>query len=119
MQTTDERVNAVCRRVKELEQRNKAFGKRIISLSSIAAGLFIIVTLGLAMPNMMMKIDTAEQMKLIGIAGIFSDGAAAGYILIALVAFVLGVCVTLLCISLNKKNGEAATRSSKGDNSNG
>ena len=39
-------------------------------------------------------------------ASIFHSGAALGYIVIALLAFLLGVCVTVLCFRLRQMNRE-------------
>ena len=39
-------------------------------------------------------------------ASIFHSGAALGYIVIGLLAFLLGVCVTILCFRLRQMNHE-------------
>ena len=52
-------------------------------------------------------------------ATMFGGSAALGYIVIGLLAFVLGVCVTILCFRIRLLNKEEQTEEQKGDNGDG
>lgn len=80
MRTNEERVVAVKSRAARLERKKRLRQKRL-----------------LAMPHLQTRWrGAAYQMA----ASIFADSAAAGYVLIALLPFALGVCVTVLCFRL-------------------
>lgn len=49
----------------------------------------------------------------------FGGSATLGYIVIGLLAFVLGVCVTILCFRIRLLNKEEQTEEQKGDNADG
>ena len=57
------------------------------------------------------RIETAATM--------FGGSATLGYIVIGLLAFVLGVCVTILCFRIRLLNKEGQTEEQKGDNADG
>ena len=52
-------------------------------------------------------------------ATMLGGSAALGYIVIGLLAFVLGVCVTILCFRIRLLNKEEQTEEQKGDNADG
>ena len=52
-------------------------------------------------------------------ATMFGGSATLGYIVIGLLAFVLGVCVTILCFRIRLLNKEEQTEEQKGDNADG
>ena len=98
MRTTAERLAEAKRRARELERERQRRRARGILCAGTAACLAIIVSLALAMP---------------GIAEGFSDttlggGRSLGYLVVGLLAFVLGVCVTVLCVRLRGHEGDSA-----------
>lgn len=97
MRNTDERLAAVQRCVRELEQQKKYRQQRYISLFAAAACLVIIVGMGIAMPGIIAGISGGDYTNVGMMASIFSESSALGYILIGLLAFALGVCLTILC----------------------
>ena len=109
MRSTEERVAAVKRRVAQIERQKRQRKNRIVALSSVAACLAVIVGAAFAMPGISEKLLVGDYAGYEAAASIFSSSAAAGYIIIGLLAFVLGVCVTVLCFGLKafrKKEGE-------------
>ena len=60
----------------------------------------------LAMPGIAASIQTGDYSGFETAASIFHGGAALGYIVIGLLAFLLGVCVTVLCFRLRQMNRE-------------
>ena len=71
-----------------------------MALSAAAACLAVIIGLSFAMPGISEKLAAGNYMEYETAASIFGGSAAAGYIIIGLLAFALGVCVTVLCFKL-------------------
>jgi uncharacterized membrane protein len=68
--------------------------------------LVLLIGASLAMPGIAAKIQTGDYSGFETAASIFHSGAALGYIVIGLLAFLLGVCVTVLCFRLRQMNRE-------------
>ena len=64
----------------------------------------LIVGVSFVMPDIAVKIQTGGYAGFETAASIFHGGAALGYIVIGLLAFLLGVCVTVLCFRLRQMN---------------
>ena len=110
MRSNEERVAAVKRRVAQIERQKRQWRNRIAALASVAACLAVIVGISFAMPGIVERRIVGDYAGYETAASIFSGSAAAGYIIIGLLAFVLGVCVTVLCFKLKtfqKKNEES------------
>lgn len=108
MRSNEERVAAVKRRAAQIERQKRQRRNRIAALSSVAACLAVIVGLSFAMPGISEKLIAGDYNEYETTASIFS-GSIAGYIIIGLLGFVLGVCVTVLCVHLKafrKQDGE-------------
>ena len=58
------------------------------------------------MPGIAAHIQTGNYSGFETAASIFHGGAALGYIVIGLLAFLLGVCVTVLCFRLRQMSRE-------------
>ncbi|MEG0813725.1 MAG: DUF4179 domain-containing protein [Clostridium sp.] len=106
MRNIEERVSLVTKRADALKQAKKRRSYRLLGLSSVAACLLLIVGTALAMPGVMIRLSPTEYTNITGFASIFSSGTAMGYLLIALLGFGLGVCLTILCIYLHKRSVE-------------
>lgn len=100
MRSNEERVAAVKRRVAQIEGQKRRRRVRIAALSAAAACLIVIVGLSLAMPWISKKLAAGDYAGYETAASMFGGSTAAGYIIIGLLAFVLGVCVTVLCFKL-------------------
>ena len=109
MRSHEERVAAVKQRVAQIERQKRQRGNRLLALSSVAACLAVIVGVSFAMPGISEKLAAGDYAGYETAASIFSGSAIVCYIIIGLLAFVLGICVTVLCFKLKafrKKDGE-------------
>ena len=82
MRSREERVRAVCCRVAQMRRQRRL---RAITAGAVAASVLVTAVLAVQMP-----------------ASVFRNGGAAGYVLIGLLAFVLGICVTVLCFRIRE-----------------
>ncbi len=101
MRSNDERVAAVEKRVKEWERQKKQRLSRYIGLSAAAACLLIVIGIGVAMPGIMAGLTEGDYTSTGMMASIFYEGSTLGYVLIGLMAFILGACLTVLCFLLH------------------
>jgi hypothetical protein len=115
MRNTEERVLAVKQRAKELERQTRIRKGRVVTASYAAACLLLIIGLSLAMPNVMAGIPEGEYAYFGAAAGIFDRSGGFCYALIGLLAFLLGVSVTILGYRLNLRNRLEREDSEDGD----
>ncbi|MEG1684024.1 MAG: DUF4179 domain-containing protein [Oscillospiraceae bacterium] len=102
MRSTDERMAAVGRRTRELKQQQKLRHRSIAGLSATLGALALVVGAAFAMPGIMTRMNVSEYLGSNGMASIFSVDSRIGYVMISLLAFALGVCVTTLCLHLHQ-----------------
>ena len=108
MRSHEKRVAEAKRRI-AARQREKQLRRNKITVVSAAAACFVlIVGASLAMPDIAAKIQTGDYTDFETAASIFHGSAALGYIVIGLLAFLFGVCVTVLCFRLRQMNQEEA-----------
>jgi len=106
MRSHEERVAETKRRI-AARQREKRLRRNTITIASaVAACLALLIGASLAMPGIAASIQAGNYSGLETAASIFHGGAALGYIVIGLLAFLLGVCVTVLCFRLRQMNRE-------------
>ena len=106
MRSHEERVAETKRRI-AARQREKRLRRNTITIASaVAACLALLIGASLAMPGIAASIQTGNYSGLETAASIFHGGAALGYIVIGLLAFLLGGCVTVLCFRLRQMNRE-------------
>ena len=106
MRSHEERVAEAKRRIAAGEQANRRQRDRRTVALAAAACLALLVGASLAMPGIAANIQTGDYSGFETAASIFHGGAALGYIVIGLLAFLLGVCVTVLCFRLRQMNRE-------------
>ena len=112
MRTNEERVAAVKSRAAQLERQKRLRQKRLLALACACASLAVIVGAALALPHLQTRWRGAAYQTT---ASIFADSAAAGYVLIALLAIALGVCVTVLCVRLHELERDEGSEEERGD----
>ena len=100
MRSHEERVAETKRRIAARQREKRLRRDRITMVSAAAA------CLSLAMPGIAASIQTGNYSGFETAASIFHSGAALGYIVIGLLAFLLGVCVTVLCFRLRQMSWE-------------
>ena len=106
MRSHEERVTETKRRIAKIEQEKRLRRNTITMVSAVAACLVLLVGVCLAMPGIAASIRTGNYSGFETTASIYGGGAALGYIVIGLLAFLLGVCVTVLCFRLRQMNRE-------------
>ena len=106
MRSYEERVAETKRRIAKIEREKRLRRNTITMVSAVAACLVLLIGASLAMPGIAASIRTGDYAGFETAASIFHDGAALGYIVIGLLAFLLGVCVTVLCFLLRQMNRE-------------
>ena len=104
MRTTEERVLAVKSRIKEIEDQKRAWKGRMTGISSLAACLMFIAGLSFVMPGVMDSMADGDYANLATTASIFEKNNFLGYILIGLIAFALGISVTILSYKIKLMN---------------
>ena len=104
MRSHEERVAETKRRIAKMEREKRLRRNTITVASAVAACFALIVGVSFIMPEIAVKIQTGGYAGFETAASIFHGGAALGYIVIGLLAFLLGVCVTFLCFRLRQMN---------------
>lgn len=84
----------------ELDMRKRLRRYRFFCLSAPAACLIVILGMGLTMPRIVAAFSGLEYVNTGIMASIFYEGKTLGYLLVGLLAFTLGVCLTVLCFRL-------------------
>jgi len=98
MRSREERVRAVCCRVAQMRRQRRL---RAITAGAVAAGVLVTAVLAVQMPERM-RAMAGNEVEGVQAASIFRNGGATGYVLIGLLAFVLGICVTVLCFRIRE-----------------
>lgn len=97
------------KRAAELKNDRRTRRVRFLQTFGAAASFAAVVIMALFIP----KIDpyyTNSQADIDGMqASLFNGTGALGYIVIAVIAFILGAAVTVFCIRLNKWNREKSS----------
>ena len=100
------------------EQQQRMRRRRIISAVCIAACFAVIVGVSFAMPGIVGQIEPGTSSGFETAATILGGSTALGYMVIGLLAFILGVCVTVLR-SHPSAEQRGADRDEKEDNGDG
>ena len=106
MRSHEERVAETKRRIAKIERAKRRRRNTITIASSVAACLALLIGASFAMPGIAASIQTGDYVGFETAASIFHSGADLGYIVIGLLAFLLGVCVTVLCFRLRQMSRE-------------
>ena len=106
MRSHEERVVETKRRIAAMERKKRLRRNTVTMASAVAACLVLLIGASIAMPGIAESIQTGDYSGFETAASIFHGGAALGYIVIGLLAFLLGVCVTVLCFRLRQMSRE-------------
>ena len=106
MRSHEERVAETKRRIAARQQEKRLRRNVITMASTVAACLALLIGASFAMPGIAASIQTGDYAGFETAASIFHGGAALGYIVIGLLAFLLGVCVSVLCFRLRQMSRE-------------
>ena len=108
MRSHEERVAETKRRIAARQRENRLRRNTITMVSAVAACLVLLIGASLAMPGIAANIQTGDYSGFETAASILHGAAALGYIVIGLLAFLLGVCVTVLCFRIRQLSRENA-----------
>ena len=106
MRSHEDRITETKRRIAKIEQEKRRRRDTITIASAVAACLALLIGASLAMPGIAASIQTGNYSGFETAASMYGGGAALGYIVIGLLAFLLGVCVTVLCFRLRQISRE-------------
>ncbi len=105
MRSTQERVEAVNQRVKELEEQKRNKMQKIAMVGSVCVSLCLIFVLAYAVPVLIQNGLDGEYVTTNLSASIFADPLGLSYIIVGILSFILGACATVFCMILSKKVG--------------
>ena len=104
MRTNEERAVLIHQRTAEIKRERQKKKQRALDMVCIAACLILVVGIGSFLPDWVVGIPGGEVHHASGAASLVGSHAALGYILMGLMAFLLGVCVTVLLYRLHRRN---------------
>ena len=97
MRTDSERATEVKQRLMIIQCQKRQRECCMVTALSVAVCMVFIIGASLAMPGIMARANLWAYVNEYGAAaGIFAESAVIGHIVIGLLSFVLGVCVTVL-----------------------
>ena len=104
MRTNEERTGLIHQRTAEIKRERQKRNQRALDMTCIAACLLLVAGIGSFMPGLTAGIPGGEIHHASGAASLVGSHAALGYILMGLMAFLLGICVTVLLYRLRRRN---------------
>ena len=119
MRSNEERVAEVKRRIEQNKRQEELHRSRIVMAAAVAASILFIAGLSFFMPGIAGQISTDGYSHYGMTASIFHNSSALSYIIIGLVAFLLGVCVTILGARIHHLNKIQQNTGDKGDEEDG
>ena len=106
MRSHEERITETKRRIAARQREKRLRRDKITMVSAAAACLVLLIGASLAMPGIAARAQAGDYAGFETAASMYGGGAALGYIVIGLLAFLLGVCVTVLCFRLRQMSRE-------------
>ena len=116
MRSREERVRAVRCRVAQMRRQRRL---RAITVGAVAASVLLITVLAVQIPEKIRAMAGNEVECVQGAASVFRNSGAAGYVVVGLLAFVLGVGVTVLCTRIREMEKEKADAEEREDDHGG
>ena len=104
MRTNEERVGLIHQRTAEIKRKRRMKKQRAADMICMTACLLLVVGIGSFLPGLTAELSFGEIHHTSGAASLVGDSAALGYILMGILAFLLGVCVTVLLYRLRRRN---------------
>lgn len=104
MRTIEERTKRIHQRTAELKLERQKKQQRILGVVSVAACLFILIGVSALMPEWTRVMPEMSISHSSGAASILGSSERLGYIVIAVLAFFLGVSVTIFLYRLRQRN---------------
>lgn len=103
MRTNEARARLIHRRTAEIKQEHRIKRQRRLDAVCMAVCLLLVIGIGALMPGLMRNTVDSGIVHPSGTASLLGSHAALGYIIMGLLAFLLGVCVTVLLYRLRRR----------------
>lgn len=104
MRTNEERIRLVHEGAARQRRARTRRRRRAQGAACLSACLLLVACTGALMPALMARSEGGSVAHASGAASLIGDNAALGYILMGLMAFLLGVCVTLCLYRLRRRD---------------
>lgn len=103
MRTNEARARLIHRRAAEIKQERRIKRQRRLDAVCMAVCLLLVIGIGALMPGLMRNTAGDGIVHPSGTASLLGSHAALGYIIMGLLAFLLGVCVTVLLYRVHRR----------------
>lgn len=100
MRTNEERMRLISKRTHQIRRRKQHLREGIC----MAVCLLLIVGCSIWMPLLMQGAANGSMLPLTGVASLLAKDSELGYILVGLLAFLLGICVAMLLYRQRRRN---------------
>ena len=104
MRSTTERIKLAKKQADEIKKQRNEKRHRLAVISCYAFGIALIVVISALVCNL--NFAGFEQTPMHDTASIFANKGFLGYVVVGILAFLLGISVTLMCDILNKERNE-------------
>lgn len=104
MRSTTERIKLVKKQADEIKKQRNEKRHRLAVISCYSFGIALIVVISALVCNL--NFAGLEQTPMHDTASIFANKGFLGYVVVGILAFLLGISVTLMCDILHKRNKE-------------
>ena len=104
MQTNEERIRLIQKRTAEIKRKRRNRKQRMVDAVCMTVCLLLVTGIGVWISELTVKMPGESVIHSAGTASMIGSSAALGYIIMGLLAFLLGVCVTVLLYRLRKRN---------------
>lgn len=104
MRTNEERARLIQKRTAEIKQERRKRKQRMLDALCMAACLLLVIGIGIVMPELTAGTAGGSIVHPSETASMIGSHAALGYIIMGLLAFLLGVCVTVLLYRLRRRS---------------
>ncbi len=104
MRSNEQRIVALHKRAAELKRSSMLLRARVFGAVSVACSFALLILLVNWMPGAADILAAGEPSGMSG--SIFSENGVLGYLVTALIAFLLGISVTMFCFCLKKRQGK-------------
>lgn len=96
MRTDEKRVELIKERTRQIKNESEKKRRIIYDAAAVAASLVLIVAAGLILPRIAPEMPSGAPKEFSGTASIIASNISLGYILMGILAFFLGMSVTVL-----------------------
>lgn len=104
MRTNEERICLIHNRTKQIKREEQKMQQHLWESLCTAACLLLVAGIGMWMPALIEGTRGESISYVTGAASMIGNNEALGYILIGLLAFLLGVCLTVFLYRLRFRN---------------